>query len=151
MLWYYLFPCVMLQGTLKVSYFYTFKISFVALLFVQNILYILLILFSYLCSLQILVLNACSVLIVHKLIQIYLSLSALETDVKLSSYTSEKNMKYNWYCESSFKKKKTDTWIFRRCHLNIVLSQYIVFLFMFGILWTLKLCFVLLDVDNEMK
>jgi len=85
----------MLQGTLKVSYFYTFKISFVALLFVQNILYILLILFSYLCSLQILVLNACSVLIVHKLIQIYLSLSALETDVKLSSYTSEKNMKYN--------------------------------------------------------
>ena len=28
----------MLQGTLKVSYFYTFKISFFALLFVQNIL-----------------------------------------------------------------------------------------------------------------
>lgn len=98
MLWYYLFPCIMLQETLKVSYFYTFKISFFALLFVQNILYILLILFYYLCSLQILVLNACSVLIVHKLNQTYLGLSALKTDVKLSSYTSEKNMKYNWYC-----------------------------------------------------
>lgn len=71
-----------------------------------KIFYVLLILFYYLCSLQILVSNACSVLIVHKLNQIYLSLSALETDVKLSSFTSEKNMKYNWYCVILKNKKK---------------------------------------------